>query len=197
MTILIDKPIFTVAERDRVTAHYVKDVLSFIHLVRLNLPVVLIEEASDMEKDIYSDSYCSFYDHRKGEYVYWKKHIVFEPKHCRVVWWYGEPRTHRGTLYVDKQYKVFSLPRDWDEVLENLRGIVGTAEGQDYSDMPDFKSITKTKEGWVLEGFPFPITNDDMYRIVLQKPWAFAPSPKFKSRSESVHSAKDLPFDLA
>lgn len=196
MTILIDKPIFTCAERDRVTAHYVKDVLSFIHLVRLNLPVILIQEASDMEKDIYSEAYCRYFDRQEGRYVHWKKHIEFEPKNSRVIWWYGEPCTHRGRMYISKEYNVYCLPREWDELLESLRGLAGTAEIRDY-DMPTFKSATKTKEGWVLEGFPFPITNEDMYRIVRQKPWAFAPSPKFKSRADSVHSAKDLPFELA
>ena len=205
MTIFIDKPLFSIKERDRLEPVQVWDILSFIHLVRLNLPCVCYLEADETEKPLYEErgvyQWATLKDGTHGRLLV-KLKLQFLPKdnyvHCMEPQFY----THRGNNYAQWKNSGWCIdprhcPWDWAEMLKFLSEkahLFDPPKGLD--EPPTFKTVKKTKEGWVLGNFPFPMTAKDFFKIVVQKPWAFAPSPKFKSRAESVLRAKDMPFDL-
>jgi hypothetical protein len=199
MTIFINKPIFSIKERDRLEPAQVWDILSFIHLVRLNLPVVCYLEADDIEKPLYEErgvyEWATLKDGTHGR-LNVKLKLQFVPKdnfvHCTEPEFY----THRGNDYAQWKRSGWHINQHWQRMLAFLKEKAPLFVAPNMEEPPSFKTVKKTKEGWIVGNFPFPMTATDFFKIVKQKPWAFAPSPKFKSRADSVLRAEDMPFDL-
>ena len=206
MTIFIDKPLFTCKERDNLPSRampIVYDVLSFIHLVRLNIPVILISECPKAEESFFFENGAYEYfempdGFRRVPYTY---KIEFHPAGKQILMY--EHKKHitryrsKEQIEMSRHCHQWVVPDHWDGALTWLRANALTFKAPVLENPPTFKTVKKTKEGWVLEGFPFPMTNLDLLKIIKQKPWAYAPSPAFKGRSDSVLKAVELPFEVA
>lgn len=200
MTIFIDKPLFPLKERDRLEPVQVWDILSFIHLVRLNLPVVCYLEADPLEKTLYEElGVYEWTTLRDGSHnrLYIKMKLQFVPKdnyvHCMQPHFYK----HRGEQYAQWNRDGWYIASEWKTMIKFLSEkahLFDPPKGLD--EPPTFKTVKKTKDGWILGNFPFPMTTKDFFKVIKQKPWAFAPSPKFKSRSKDVLKAEDMPFEV-
>ena len=197
----INKPIFlTLTERNEYEQVVCKDIVSFIHLVRLNIPAILV--GGDTKE--FNPSYLN--------YLCWvdplKTHVPtifsYVPRDKHVLFYHFTP--DEEGYPVNQGYAAINLD-SWDFLLETLktwRYMFLAPKDLDESPIVVKTLKKRRKKGiWnveaTLNGEPF-IKGDVEHTVVLDLisrfPRLFAPSNKFKNSSETIFNAEDLPFEV-
>lgn len=197
----INKPIFlSLTERNDFPQVVCRDIVSFIHLVRLNIPAILV--GGDIEE--FDEKYRNYTCRVVGESAYFPTVFSYIPKEKSVFCVNYEPdeeRYPKHTLYTRVGLE------DWEILLEMLKTWKHKFKAPaDIDEMPlTISSFRKRRAKGVfhiecsLDGAPYLSGDVDhltVLKLISKFPRLFAPSDKFKNKSETIFNAEDLPFEV-
>jgi len=197
--IYLDYPLFqTIKERNQLPMTYVRDIVSFIHLVRLGLPVTLWRPCTD--KRINAELEAQHY-YQKIEGSYCDLCLIYHPDQSYVQHSVIEFNANGDLCQTYPYYYMLGSPSEWRKLLEDLKQIKYSFRAPPNEidlEITKLKVKQKTKkEVYIMESNlgNGEISRTELLALVRQYPILFAPSPKFKGKSDTVFSANDLPFD--
>ena len=206
MTHYFNKPLFTCAERDKLNPIVVYDVLSFIHLMRLNLPCFLpllrpryYRDKEHMQEERLSRT-------RVGDFNWWTDcFFYFEPKSgvCQITHFTpsGGGYYHRNHVTYDMSDSNIYRSNHWDNLIRDLKAVVPFTANP-IEDFPiEIDSLKNKKKVWHFVGkvngkkIDREMSPHELLDFIKVDPKMFRPSDCFKGRAKSVLTPERLPFD--
>jgi len=195
--IYFDSPIFSnCSNRDKMDNTICFDIVSFIHLVRLNLPCALV--GGDAKEFGRYSNYLT----RIGS-SYYPSAFWYIPKKNEVMVRLYKPDKESGYPEMTLGYDI-DLPDNWNLLLSLLKNNKLLFSPPPLMEAAPFKltSIKRVEDGFEVKGVANGHQVDGIYteervaQFVGGFPRMFAPTDDFKGKAKSVLSAKDLPFDV-
>ena len=201
----INKPIFlTLTERNEYAQVVCEDIVSFIHLVRLNIPAILIGgDISEFHDNCKTNLFwCS----QVGRYV--PTAFSYVPKEKSVFCISYDAGGGEEMYYAETElYSRIYLENEWEILLNTLK--LWRHKFKPPKDLEESPIAVTTfkkrrKRGiWdvaaTLNGEPYlqgDVEHTKVLELISRFPRLFAPSPKFKNKSETIFNAEDLPFEV-